>query len=61
MSIVAALGELRRRGISAEMDYAGRSVKGQRTQASRVGTRRVEVIEPGQTPDVEALVAELER
>ena len=60
-AIAAALGELRRRGISAEMDYAGRSVKGQRTQASRVGARRVEVIEPGQTPDVEALVAELER
>ena len=60
-AIAAALAELRRRDISADMDYAGRSVKGQRTQASRLGARRVEVVEPGQTPDVEALVTELER
>jgi histidyl-tRNA synthetase len=60
-TIAAALGELRRRGISAEMDYAGRSVKGQRTQATRLGARRVEVVEPGQTPNVEALVRELQR
>jgi histidyl-tRNA synthetase len=60
-AIAAALAELRRRGISADMDYAGRSVKGQRTQASRLGARRVEVVEPGRTPDVEALVTELER
>jgi histidyl-tRNA synthetase len=60
-AIAAALGELRRRGLSADMDYAGRSVKGQRTQATRVGARRVEVIGPGRTPDVEALVRELER
>jgi histidyl-tRNA synthetase len=57
--IAAALAELRRRNISADMDYAGRSVKGQWTQASRLGARRVEVVEPGQTPDVEALVTEL--
>jgi histidyl-tRNA synthetase len=60
-AIVAALGELRRRGISAEMDYAGRSVKGQRTQASRLGARLVEVVDAGHTPDVDALVTELER
>jgi histidyl-tRNA synthetase len=60
-AIAAALTELRRRGISADMDYAGRSVKGQRTQATRLGARRVEVVEPGQTPDVEALVTELQR
>jgi histidyl-tRNA synthetase len=59
-AIAVALGELRRRGISADMDYAGRSVKGQRTQATRLGARRVEVIGPGQTPDLEALVGELE-
>jgi histidyl-tRNA synthetase len=59
-AIATALAELRRRDISADMDYAGRSVKGQRTQASRLGARRVEVVEPGQTPDVEALVTELE-
>jgi histidyl-tRNA synthetase len=60
-AIAAALAELRRRGISADMDYAGRSVKGQRTQASRLNPRRVEVVEPGQTPDVDAIVAELDR
>jgi histidyl-tRNA synthetase len=58
--IAAALAELRRRGISADMDYAGRSVKGQWTQASRLGARRVEVVEPGQTPDLEAIVAGLQ-
>jgi hypothetical protein len=42
------------------MDYAGRSVKGQRTQASRLGARRVEVVKNGQAPDVEALIAELQ-
>jgi histidyl-tRNA synthetase len=60
-AIAAALAELRRRGISADMDYAGRSVKGQRTQATRLRARRVELVERGQTPDVEALVRELER
>jgi histidyl-tRNA synthetase len=60
-AIAAALAELRRRGLSAQMDYAGRSVKGQWTQAGRLGARRIEVVEPGQTPDVEALVAELQR
>ena len=60
-AIAAALCELRRRGISADMDYAGRSVKGQRTQATRLGARRVEVVSSGQTPDVDALVMELER
>jgi histidyl-tRNA synthetase len=59
-AIAAALTELRRRGLSADMDYAGRSVKGQRTQASRLGARRVELVEPGQTPDVDALVTELQ-
>jgi histidyl-tRNA synthetase len=60
-AIAAAVAELRRRGISADMDYAGRSLKGQRTQATRLGARRVEVVEPGQTPDVEALATELQR
>jgi histidyl-tRNA synthetase len=59
--IAAALAELRRRNISADMDYAGRSVKGQWTQASRLGAQRVEVVEPGQIPDVEALVTELKQ
>jgi histidyl-tRNA synthetase len=60
-AIAAALWELRRRGLRADMDYAGRSVKGQRTQATRLGARRVEVVEPGQAPDVEALVTELQQ
>jgi histidyl-tRNA synthetase len=58
-AIATALAELRRRGFSADMDYAGRSVKGQRTQASRLKARRVELVEPGQEPDVEAIVSEL--
>jgi histidyl-tRNA synthetase len=60
-AIASALAALRRRGLSADMDYAGRSVKGQRTQASRLGARRVEVVEPGKALDLEALVKELER
>jgi histidyl-tRNA synthetase len=60
-AIAAALGELRRRGISAEMDYAGRSVKGQRTQASRLGARLVEVVDAEHSPNVDVLVTELER
>jgi histidyl-tRNA synthetase len=60
-AIATALVALRRRGLSADMDYAGRSVKGQWTQAGRLGARRVEVIEAGKVPDVESLVAELGR
>jgi histidyl-tRNA synthetase len=59
-AIATAIAELRRRGVSADMDYAGRSVKGQWTQAGRLGARRIEVVERGQTPDVEALVTELQ-
>ena len=59
-AIASVLAELRRRGVRADMDYAGRSVKGQWTQAGRLGARRVEVVEPGQTPDVEAIVSELQ-
>jgi histidyl-tRNA synthetase len=57
--IATAVAELRRRGLSADMDYAGRSVKGQWTQAGRLGARRIEVVEPGRQPDVDALVREL--
>jgi len=35
--ILPLMSELRRRGLCADMDYAGRSVKGQLTQASRLG------------------------
>jgi histidyl-tRNA synthetase len=35
------LSELRARGVSADTDYAGRSFKGQMTQAGRTGARKV--------------------
>jgi histidyl-tRNA synthetase len=35
--VLAALAELRRRGRAADIDYAGRSLKGQLTQAGRLG------------------------
>ncbi|HET8653472.1 MAG TPA: histidine--tRNA ligase [Gaiellaceae bacterium] len=60
-AIAKALAELRRRGFSADMDYAGRSVKGQRTQASRLDARTVVSLEGGETPDVDAIVEELGR
>jgi histidyl-tRNA synthetase len=60
-AIAKAIAELRRREISADMDYAGRSVKGQRTQAQRLGARRVVVVEQGQSPDVDSLLEELGR
>jgi histidyl-tRNA synthetase len=41
----AALAALRRRGLSADMDYVGRSVKGQFTQASRLDTRFFVVVD----------------
>jgi histidyl-tRNA synthetase len=39
-----ALAELRRNGLSADADYAGRSVKGQMTQAGRSGARTVVIV-----------------
>ena len=39
------LAALRRRGLTADMDYAGRSVKGQFTQASRLDARTVVVVD----------------
>jgi histidyl-tRNA synthetase len=60
-AIAKALAELRRRGISADMDYARRSVKGQRTQAGRLNARQVVTVEPGDTPDADAIAKELGR
>jgi histidyl-tRNA synthetase len=37
--VLAQVAELRRAGLSADTDYAGRSVKGQMTQAGRTGAR----------------------
>jgi histidyl-tRNA synthetase len=39
--ILAVMAELRRRGFACDTDYAGRSVKGQMTQAGRTGARTV--------------------
>ncbi len=38
------LAELRRAGVSADTDYAGRSFKGQMTQAGRTGARTVVIV-----------------
>ena len=40
------LAELRRAGVAAETDYAGRSLKGQLTQARRLGAARTVVVGP---------------
>jgi histidyl-tRNA synthetase len=42
-----ALARLRRAGVSADTDYAGRSLKGQMTQAGRSGARTVVVVGEG--------------
>jgi histidyl-tRNA synthetase len=43
-AVVAALGVLRASGSSADMDYAGRSLKGQHTQAARLRAKHVIVV-----------------
>jgi len=42
--VLAALAEVRRAGISADADYAGRSLKGQLTQAGRTRARTVVIV-----------------
>jgi histidyl-tRNA synthetase len=42
--VLAAMGELRRAGRAADTDYAGRSLKGQLTQAGRVGARATVIV-----------------
>ena len=44
--IAAWLAQLRRRGITTDTDYAGRSLKGQLTQARRLGAARIVVVGP---------------
>jgi histidyl-tRNA synthetase len=46
--ILPLLAELRRRGLHADMDYAGRSAKGQLTQARRLGADRTVIVEGDQ-------------
>ncbi|HKG37256.1 MAG TPA: histidine--tRNA ligase [Solirubrobacterales bacterium] len=42
---LALAGELRRAGLSAEVDLAGRSLKGQMKQADRIGARHAVILE----------------
>jgi len=44
-AVLAKLMELRAAGVRADADFAGRSVKGQHTQASRLGAKKVVVVE----------------
>jgi histidyl-tRNA synthetase len=43
-AVLVALAELRRAGVSADTDYAGRSLKGQMTQAARSGATTVVIV-----------------
>ena len=42
--VLQALAEVRRAGLSADVDYAGRSLKGQLTQAGRTGAKTVVIV-----------------
>jgi histidyl-tRNA synthetase len=62
----ALLQELRRAGLAADMDFAGRSVKGQLTQGARTGAATLVVLRSGDatirragTPDEAVGVAEV--
>ena len=46
VQVAAWLAELRRAGVAAETDYAGRSLKGQLTQARRLGAARTLIVGP---------------
>jgi histidyl-tRNA synthetase len=46
--ILPLLAELRRRGLHADTDYAGRSLKGQLTQATRLGAGWTVIVDGGQ-------------
>jgi histidyl-tRNA synthetase len=43
-AVLATLAELRRAGVAADIDYAGRSFKGQMTQAGRSGAKTVVIV-----------------
>jgi histidyl-tRNA synthetase len=57
VATLAAMMELRRAGLACDADYAGRSRKGQLTQAARLGARSV-IVADGDT-DLAAVVEEL--
>jgi histidyl-tRNA synthetase len=42
---LAIVAELRRRGLSVDLDYAARSLKGQLTQAQRLGAAKTVIVE----------------
>jgi histidyl-tRNA synthetase len=44
-AVLTRVLELRADGVRADADFAGRSVKGQRTQASRLGAKQVVVVD----------------
>jgi histidyl-tRNA synthetase len=46
--VLPLLAELRRRGLRADLDYAGRSPKGQITQAGRLGAERTVIVTDAQ-------------
>jgi histidyl-tRNA synthetase len=46
-AVLAKVAQLRAEGVRADTDFAGRSVKGQHTQASRLGAKEVVVVEAG--------------
>ncbi len=50
--VLEALARLRRSGVSADTDYAGRSMKGQLTQAQRLGAKTVVVARSDGTYEV---------
>ena len=43
--VLPIVAELRRRGLSVDLDYAGRSLKGQLTQAQRLGASRTVIVQ----------------
>ena len=45
--VLALMAELRHEGKSVDIDYAGRSLKGQLTQAARLGARLTVIVGPG--------------
>jgi histidyl-tRNA synthetase len=46
-AVLGRMMELRAAGVQADADFAGRSVKGQHTQASRLGAKKVVVVDAG--------------
>ena len=46
-AVLAKIAALRAEGVRADTDFAGRSVKGQHTQATRLRAKEVVVVEPG--------------